>query len=92
MSQRELSERTGIGQAQICRVEAGKEAAWATYERLFEGLGARLAVLPAPFKTDDEIVAELIGRRLQGERDRRARSLERRARRRAARRLAAAAA
>jgi len=45
MTQGQLSQRSGIDQAHITRMEAGKvDAQWKTWSRLFEAMGCRLAL------------------------------------------------
>jgi predicted transcriptional regulator len=78
MSQRELSVRSGLPQPLICRVEAGREAMFSTYERLLDAMGMTLLCSSRERVPKEEIIAELVQMRLDAERRRFAASRERR--------------
>jgi transcriptional regulator with XRE-family HTH domain len=49
MSQRELSERSGVGRANIARFEAGSvDPSLSTVEKLLDGMGCAMVLLPRP--------------------------------------------
>ena len=45
LTQKELGERVGVGEAQISRIESGKAATFTTISRVFKALGATSATL-----------------------------------------------
>lgn len=75
LTQKQLAERTRIDQSQVSRSEGGRDAEFATVERLLAGAGHRL--YSAPTQRDDAAtVAEEIRRRLaEGDKDRALRAL-----------------
>lgn len=60
MSQRQLSIRTGVEQAEICRIERGRiEPRLKTLVRLFDGLFCDVLLLPRPRKRLADPLAEI---------------------------------
>lgn len=45
LTQRELGERVGVGEAQISKIESGKAATFTTISRVFKALGATSATI-----------------------------------------------
>ncbi|MDO8757147.1 MAG: helix-turn-helix domain-containing protein [Elusimicrobiota bacterium] len=59
MSQARLSERSGVDQSHIARIELGKvEADLATLRRLFDALSCDLLVIPKPRRELGDVLAE----------------------------------
>lgn len=45
LTQKELGERVGVGEAQISRIESGKASTFTTISRVFKALGAKTATI-----------------------------------------------
>ena len=57
MTQAQLAKKSGVPQTNIANIESGKKrATLPTLEKLFAGLGFRLALLPVGEKTPDELI------------------------------------
>ncbi|MDP3540864.1 MAG: helix-turn-helix transcriptional regulator [Elusimicrobiota bacterium] len=63
MSQRQLARRTGLGQAQICRIERGRiDPGVEAWRRLFDALFCDLLVVPRPRRRPSEALGERLTR------------------------------
>lgn len=59
MSQRQLASRTGLGQAQICRIERGRlDPGLASWRKLFDALFCDLLIVPRPRRRPGEALGE----------------------------------
>ncbi|UPT75685.1 MAG: helix-turn-helix domain-containing protein [Elusimicrobiota bacterium] len=60
MSQRQLAIRSGVEQAEICRIERGRiDPQYETLKKLFDGLFCDILVLPRPRKRPGDALAEV---------------------------------
>jgi len=63
MSQRQLARRTGLGQAQISRIERGRvDTGLTTWRRLFDALFCDLLIVPRPRRRPGDALGERLTR------------------------------
>ncbi|MFI5347557.1 MAG: helix-turn-helix domain-containing protein [Elusimicrobiota bacterium] len=64
MSQRHLADDSGVAQALISRLEAGGDALWSVWRRLFDALGYEPLLIPFPTSEEaEDFIREEIQRR-----------------------------